>query len=209
MLLLFLLVSIISFAGSIHPGTVNLAVVQTTLSQSRRAGLWLAFGGSLPEIAYSSLAAGGLMHIPTSSSWTTALAYAPIPVLLGAGVAAFRQKPVVLTESVADARSLPFWKGVVLGGTNPQLLPFWSAVWLYLSQATISSHTLVPTGQPASQWVFALGTATGAFGLLVVVAWLADRQRIVQYLNGPWLNRLTGGLFIGMALWQTIQVIRA
>lgn len=204
MLLLFLLVSIISFAGSIHPGTVNLAVVQTTLTQSRRAGLWLALGGSLPEIGYSALAAGGLMLLPMNASWTVLLAYAPIPVLLGAGIASFRQKPVVVSTSAVNDPSFPFWKGVALGGTNPQLLPFWSAVWLYLS-----GHMLIPNGGFASQWVFALGTAAGAFGLLGLVVWLADRQRqrIVQYLNGPWINRLTGGLFIGMALWQTIRVI--
>lgn len=209
MLLLFFLVSVISFAGSIHPGTVNLAVVQTTLSQSRRAGLWLALGGSLPEIGYSVLAASGLMLIPMDSVWTTVITYAPIPVLLGAGIAAFRQKPVVLNVMTTNGASLPFWKGVALGGTNPQLLPFWSAVWLYLSQATIGSHMLVPDNQPGSQWVFALGTAAGAFGLLVSVVWLAarQRQRIVQYLNGRWVNRLTGGLFIGMALWQLIRIL--
>ncbi|QHV99794.1 LysE family translocator [Spirosoma endbachense] len=209
MLLLFFIVCIISFAGSIHPGSVNLAVVQTTLSQSKRAAVWLALGGSLPEIAYSSLAAGGLMLIPTDSNWMIVLAYVPIPVLLGAGIASFRQKPVVINPSSDGGLSLPFWKGVVLGSTNPQLLPFWSAVWLYLSRATIGSHMLVPMSQSASQWVFALGTATGAFGLLIVVVWLTHRhrQRIVQYLNGPWINRLTGALFIGMALWQTIQVL--
>lgn len=204
MLLLFLIVSIISFAGSIHPGTVNLAVVQTTLSQSRRAGLWLALGGSLPEIGYSALAAGGLMLLPMNSNWTTLLTYAPIPVLLGAGIAAFRQKPVVLNAITTSGVSFPFWKGMALGGANPQLLPFWSAVWLYLG-----GQMLIPTGQPGSQWVFALGTAAGAFALLVGVVWLADwqRQRIVRYLNGPWINRLTGGLFIGMALWQMVRVI--
>ena len=209
MLLLFLIVSVISFAGSIHPGTVNLAVVQTTLSQSRRAGLWLALGGSLPEIGYSVLAAGGLMLIPMHSNWTVVLTYAPIPVLLGAGIAAFRQKPVVLNVTTTNGVSLPFWKGVALGGTNPQLLPFWSAVWLYLSQATIGNQMLIPAGQFASQWVFALGTAAGAFGLLVLVVWLADwqRQRIVYYLNGPWINRLAGGLFIGMALWQLSRAL--
>lgn len=204
MLLLFLVVSAISFAGSIHPGTVNLAVVQITLSQSRRAGLWLALGGSLPEIGYSALAAGGLMLLPIDSIWTDALTYAPIPVLLGAGIAALRQKPVVLDVLATSDAHFPFWKGVALGGTNPQLLPFWSAVWLYLS-----THMLVPNGGHLSQWVFALGTAAGAFSLLVGVVWLAHRhrQRIVQYLSGPWINRLTGGLFIGMALWQTIRVI--
>ncbi|HLL95927.1 MAG TPA: LysE family transporter, partial [Spirosoma sp.] len=174
-----------------------------------RAGLWLALGGSLPEIGYSALAAGGLMLIPMHSNWTVVLTYAPIPVLLVAGIAAFRQKPVVLNVTTTNGVSLPFWKGVALGGTNPQLLPFWSAVWLYLSQATIGNQMLILAGQFASQWVFALGTATGAFGLLVLVVWLADwqRQRIVHYLNGPWINRLAGGLFIGMALWQLSRAL--
>lgn len=204
MLLLFVLVSVISFAGSLHPGTVNLAVVQTTLSQSRRAGLWLALGGSLPEIGYSALAAGGLMLLPTGSAWTDLLTYAPIPVLLGAGLLAFRQKPVVLNAVTANGTTAPFWKGVVLGGSNPQLLPFWSAVWLYLS-----AHMLVPTSGPGSQWVFALGTAAGAFAWLVGVVWLADgqRERVVQYLSGPWINRLTGGLLISMAVWQMVHLI--
>ena len=209
MLLLFLIVCVISFAGSLHPGTVNLAVLQTTLSQNRRAGLWLALGGSLPEIGYSALAAGGLMLIPMNSGWTMFLTIAPIPILLGAGVAAFRQKPVLLTTSSVRSLSLPFWKGMALSGTNPQLLPFWSAVWLYLSQVTVGSRMLVPAGQVGSQLVFALGTAVGAFGLLVSIVWLADRQRyrIVRYLSGPWINRLTGSLFIGMALWQVIRLV--
>lgn len=202
MILLFFIVSTISFLGSVHPGSVNLAVVQVTLSQSRRAGLWLALGGSLPEIAYSGLATGGLMLLPEHATWTSWLPYLPVPILLGAGIAAFRQKPVSVGQSVTIGKA-PFWKGVTLASVNPQLLPFWSGVWLYLS-----SQMLVSTESVASQWVFAGATAAGAFGLLVFVAWLADRQRerVIRYLNGAWLNRLTGSLFIGMALWQTIRV---
>lgn len=203
MLTLFLLVSIISFVGSLHPGPVNVAVAQTTLSQSRSAGLWLALGGSLPEFVYGGLAAGGLMLLPKNAGWVDWLAYLPIPVLLGAGIAAFYQKPVVLNRAPTAQTTLPFWKGLALGGTNPQLLPFWSAVWLYLS-----SNMLIPE-HSASQLIFALGTSAGAFGLLVGVVWLADRhrERIGKYLNGSWLNRLTGGLFIGMALWQFVRVV--
>jgi threonine/homoserine/homoserine lactone efflux protein len=202
MLALFVLVSIISFAGSIHPGTVNVAVAQTTLRQSRNAGLWLALGGSLPEFAYGGLAAGGLMLLPQNADWLKWLAYAPIPVLLGAGIAAFYQRPVPLNEAPATSTRRPFWKGLALAGVNPQLLPFWSAVWLYLS-----ANMLIPD-HSASQWVFALGTSAGAFGLLAGVVWLSHRQRerITRYLNGFWLNRLTGGFFIGMALWQFVRV---
>jgi threonine/homoserine/homoserine lactone efflux protein len=211
MLLLFVLVCGISFAGSIHPGPVNLAVIQTTLAQSRRAGLWLALGGSLPEIAYSGLAAGGLMYIPLSSGWSIALTYAPIPVLLGAGVAAFRPTSGPGTVPPKSSVGHPFWKGLALGGTNPQLLPFWSAVWLYLNQATLGRHRLATASPYSSQVVFALGTAAGAFVLLALVVWLADRQRehIGRYLNGPWIRRLTGSLFLGMAVWHTVQLLTA
>jgi threonine/homoserine/homoserine lactone efflux protein len=203
MLTLFVLVSIISFAGSLHPGTVNVAVAQTTLSQSRSAGLWQALGGSLPEFAYGGLAAGGLMLLPKNADWMEWLAYAPIPVLRGAGIASFYQKPVDLNHASESSTRLPFLKGLALGGTNPQLLPFWSAVWLYLS-----GNMLIPEHSATSQWIFALGTSAGAFGLLVGVAWLSHRQRerITRYVNGPWLNRLTGGFFIGMALWQFVRV---
>ncbi len=204
MLSLFLLVSVISFVGSLHPGTVNVAVAQTTLSQSRRAGLWLALGGSLPEFAYGGLAAGGLMMLPQRAGWVEWLAYAPIPVLLLAGIAAFRQKPVVLDQVPSSRSALPFWKGLALGSTNPQLLPFWSAVWLYLS-----ANMLIPEQSTTSQWIFALGTSAGAFGLLAGVVWLSDqqRERIGKYLSGRWLNWLTGGLFVGMALWQLVRVL--
>ncbi len=211
-MLFFLTVCGISFLGSVHPGPVNLAVLQTTLGQSRRAGVWLALGGSLPEVAYSSVAAGGLMLLPADSLWLTWLSYAAIPILVGSGVAAFRQKPLVLASASSDERAntprisskKPFLKGIVLAGANPQLLPFWSAVWLSL-RGTMT----IPTDKLAgSVWVFAAGTATGAFLLLLGIVWLADhyRQRVVQHLSGRWLNQITGWLFIGMAGWQAIRL---
>jgi threonine/homoserine/homoserine lactone efflux protein len=211
--MLFLLVCLISFLGSVHPGPVNLAVLQTTIGQGKRAGLWLALGGSLPEIAYSSIAAGGLMLLPADGQWLTWLSYAAIPILAGAGLAAFRQKSLEfqpeikteLTHSVGITAAYPFWKGMVLAGANPQLLPFWSAVWLSLRSAM-----LVPGGavNQSSTWTFALGTATGAFALLGLVVWVADRyrNRVIQYVSGRWLNWLTGSLFIGMAGWQAVRL---
>ncbi|MBN8826872.1 MULTISPECIES: LysE family transporter [unclassified Spirosoma] len=206
MFTLFLLVAVISFVGSLHPGTVNLAVIETTLGQSRRAGLWLALGGSLPEMAYSILAAGGLMLLPMSPQLGQAIELTSIPVLLLAGIATFRQKavPVRLKTEVGHAtvsRFVPFWKGMALAGTNPQLLPFWSAVWLYLNQSMV-----VPADRSGAEWVFAAGTSAGAFVLLLSLVWLADRQRqrVARYLNGRWYNGVTGGLFIGMAALQII-----
>jgi threonine/homoserine/homoserine lactone efflux protein len=203
-MLLFLTVCLISFLGSLHPGTVNLAVIQATLSQSRRAGLWLALGGSLPEIGYSGLAAGGLTLLPANLNLTHWLTYAAVPVLLGVGVASLRHKSAVMTDETVVSAPYPFWKGVALASINPQLLPFWSAVWLYLQ-----SQMLVPVHGQSSVWAFASGTAVGAFGLLVAYVWLADRyrNRVLTLLSGRWINWLTGGLFIGMACWQVICLL--
>jgi threonine/homoserine/homoserine lactone efflux protein len=205
MLALFLLVAVISFLGSLHPGAVNLAVVQTTLDRGRRAGAWLALGGSLPEIGYSFGSAYGLSRLGAAAGWISALQLASIPVLLGAGLLAFRppaRGPVPVSGRFSRASS-PFWRGLVLAGTNPQLLPFWSAVWLALSSAM-----LVPMAARSGPWAFALGTAAGAFALLIGLVWLADRyrSRLFRSLNGTHLRRLTGLTFVGLALWQAFQL---
>ncbi len=205
MIALFLLVSFISFIGSVHPGAVNVAVVQTTLTQSRRAGLWLALGGSLPEIVYSCLAVRGVSLLNLNTTWLTGMQLLSVPVLLVAGMASFRQKkPSVgpVHESVVK-HAFPFWRGLVLAATNPQLLPFWSAVWF-----SLSSTMLLAMNRQQSQWVFIVATSVGAFALLTAMVWLADRHRprLSRFLNHYPINHLTGATFIGMACWQVVQL---
>lgn len=203
MIALFFSVASISFLGSLHPGAVNVAVVQVTLSQSRRAGIWLALGGSLPEVVYGFLAAYGLSRFGAAGGWVALLPWLSIPVLLLAGLAVlFRRTPPVSVEAGRRFQSrFPFWQGLTLAGINPQLLPFWSAVWIALG-----SILVLPRESPAIPWVFALGTATGAFALLLGLVWLADRYRLrlLRALHSRYLNRLTGLAFIGMALGQAI-----
>ncbi len=201
MLLLFLLVSLISFVGSLHPGPVNLAVAQVTLTQSRRAGLWLALGGSLPELVYSALAVRGVSLLNNRADWLVILQGLSVPVLLVAGVVTLRQRRVAgnAAETHIIGPSFPFWRGLGLAATNPQLIPFWSAVWL-----SLQGSMLLATNRPQSLWVFAAATTAGAFMLLAGVVWLANQQRhrLAPYLSSPWLNRLTGSFFICLALWQ-------
>ena len=201
MIALFLLVSFISFLGSVHPGAVNLAVVQTTLAHSRRAGLWLALGGSLPEVAYSAVAVRGVSLIGSNTGLLTGVQLLSIPVLLVAGIASFRQKkpsagPV---HKPGPEQPFPFWRGLVLAATNPQLLPFW---------LSLSGTMLLAMNRQQSQWVFAVATSVGAFGLLTVMVWLADRHRsrLTRFLHQYPINRLTGVAFIAMAGWQVVQL---
>jgi threonine/homoserine/homoserine lactone efflux protein len=129
--------------------------------------------------------------------WRTGLAWASVGVLLVAGIVALRPRVVV----VAPLRpgTLPFWRGLALSGINPQLVPFWSAVWL----------ALAPVPGPATYRAFALGAAGGAFALLALYVWLAHRYRgwLLHYLGLRWLNRLSGGFLLSMAAWQAFKLI--
>ncbi|OIN57498.1 LysE family translocator [Arsenicibacter rosenii] len=206
MIALFFVVATISFLGSIHPGPVNLAVANATLTQNRNAGLWLALGGSLPEIPYSALAINGLSWLPNSRNLDILLRYLPVPVLLLAGISALRSPERVHTTPTTVRQTNPFWQGIMLGGTNPQLIPFWSAIWLYLSQNTVGPKPLIPEQAEQAKVIFFIATGCGAFFLLAVVAWLTDRLRcqVLQPDKIHRLNRLTGFTFLGMAAWQCV-----
>lgn len=204
MIALFFIVAAISFLGSIHPGPVNLAVANTTLKQSRNAGLWLALGGSLPEIPYSALAINGLSWLPDNRNLEIIFRFLPVPVLFLAGVDALRSSAQVHTAQVTVRRTGPFWQGLVLGGTNPQLIPFWSAIWLYLTHTPAGLNPLTPENTAQAKVIFFLATGCGAFVLLAIVAWLTDRLRcqVLEPRKLYLLNRLTGYTFLGMAVWQ-------
>ena len=84
-LLIFCLTFGISFLGSVHPGPVNLSVVQATLRRGYRTGLWLAAGGCVPEIIYGLLAVQGVKLFEQLPGLFEALRIAVVPVLLGLG----------------------------------------------------------------------------------------------------------------------------
>ena len=80
--LLFSFVTLISFAGSIQLGAVNLAVVQTTLNRNFSAGILVAVGGSIPEFIYSFLALKGLFFVQKNQFILDILNFTIIPVFL-------------------------------------------------------------------------------------------------------------------------------
>ncbi len=206
MIALFLVVATISFLGSIHPGPVNLAVAGTTLKYNRSAGLWLALGGSLPEIPYSALAINGLTWLPDNRNLETLFRFLPIPVLILAGIAALRSSKQVHAVPTGIRQTSPFRQGLILGGTNPQLIPFWSAIWLYLTHTPVGLTPLIPEHTAQAKVIFFMATGCGAFLLLALVAWLTDRLRCQVLEPGKMhlVNRVTGYTFLGMALWQCV-----
>ena len=161
--LLFSFVTLISFAGSIQLGAVNLAVVQTTLNRSFSAGILVAVGGSIPEFIYSFLALKGLFFVQKNQFILDILNFTIIPVFLVMGVNNLFRKDTNIEKytTTTTAKNFDFIKGFSLGMLNPQLLPFWFFILIYLSKSFAISSL-------SEKYAFVLGTGFGAFGILAI-----------------------------------------
>ncbi|MFT7000268.1 MAG: threonine/homoserine/homoserine lactone efflux protein [Spirosomataceae bacterium] len=201
---IFLITVGISFLGSVQLGPVNAMVLQTTLNKSLRAGLWVAFGGSLPEVFYASLAIGWKGILQSNDTLFKYLQLAVIPVFIMVGVITIlnqyksskqRKKPVSLSDKT------PFVTGLTLGLFNPQLLPFWLTVLVYLN-----TYFVIDSLQ--SQVAFIGGTAAGAFGILSIFAFATFRfrERLLRFFHRIPTGYFVGSIFITLAFLQLIKI---
>lgn len=205
--LIFTLTFGISFLGSVHPGPVNLSVVQATLRRGYRTGLWLAAGGCVPEILYGLLAVQGVRLFERWPGLFEGLRIAVVPVLLGLGAWTIwrtYQPHFSKPQPVADTGGhYSFGRGLVLSLLNPQLLAFWVVILVWYH-----GHPWLRVSTAAQQVAFVAGTSLGAFGILWVYAWLVRRHRarIDRYLHAERFDRAMGWGFVGLALWQAANL---
>ncbi len=200
-LAILLLTAFISFMGSIQPGPVNLAVVQATLSRSFKVGVWVAISGTLPEIIYTIAALKSQVFLVKNERFFEILELAAIPFFLIIGIRSlyYTSKPGIEIETANKPKH--FFSVFFSGMLNPQLLPFWIVVLVYL-------HSFFSLQSFSSQLSFVLGAALGAFLILLIFAWLANRFqiRLLGLFNRYSIDKAIGLFFISMSLFQTLRI---
>lgn len=194
-LLYLLLASVISFVGSLQPGPVNMAVIFTASNKQFKRALFVALGGSVPElfmcyvaIRFSFLIVGYEVVINQFSTWFSLL-------LIPLGIWLFFSKAVNKIKEQNGSFS-GFALGFLLGLFNPQLILFWLAVvtWLNLHGFNFDKSTL--------QVSFALGTGVGAFMLHIGLLYLLKRKidsKLVSQINTLG-NKIVGVVFVIIGL---------
>lgn len=186
------LVAAVSAVGSLQAGAVNVGVLRRALQGRPAEARALALGGSLPEAAYAALALGLGQWMQLAAVLGPVLRWAFPVLLLGLGLYyLLRRAPVALPPESAARRRGAFATGLALAAANPQLLPFWLAVAVYLRD-----RAWLQAGAP-SALAFAVGAWAGAAALLLGVAWAGQRvglEPTPARLRG--LDRLTGALLL-------------
>ena len=208
-MLIFIITFIISFLGSIHPGPLNLSVIQITLRKNMTLGLLMAFGGIIPEIIYGYLAVEGVMIFEKYPLIFQIMKWAVVPILLIMGYLELTKKKKNKTindyafEEITSEKLKTITKGFFLSLFNPQLLPFWIVILV-----NYQNYNLLKISNLSDKIWFILGTSLGAFTLNYVYARIASvkREQIFGLLNENKFEQIFGWTFMGMGILQIIKL---
>ena len=205
-MLIFLITFFISFVGSIHPGPLNLSVIQTTLQKGLSAALLMALGGVIPEIIYGYLAVEGVMIFERYPIVFNIMQWAVVPILLFLGIQQIiaSQKPKKKISPSDLALTNGATRGFLLSLFNPQLLPYWIVILI-----NYQNYEFLKIRDLADKIFFVLGTSTGAFTLNYVYAYIAhtQREKIFKYLNQNRFEQIIGWTFVGIGLLQVFKLV--
>ncbi len=206
-MLIFLITFFISFVGSIHPGPLNLSVIQTTLQKSLSTALLMALGGVIPEIIYGYLAVEGVMIFEKYPVVFKVMQWAVVPILLVLGFQQIidSQKPKKeINSSDIELSKGASTRGFLLSLFNPQLLPYWIVILV-----NYQNYSYLRINDLSDKIFFVLGTSTGAFALNYGYAYLAykQRERIFKYLNQNRFEQIIGWTFVLMGLLQGLKLV--
>lgn len=169
LLQVFIIAVIVSFMGSIPPGTLNVLVLQLGLEKKLNAAFRFAIAVAIIEYPYALIAVefeGWITKSPLVQENFKLLAAIVMTALGILGLWSAR-KPSTFAIKLQESG---FRRGLILSILNPQAIPWWIGMTAYLkAQGWIALDTT---------WRlhgYVLGTAIGALALLSLVAILAHR----------------------------------
>jgi threonine/homoserine/homoserine lactone efflux protein len=186
---------------AVAPGPDNLGVLALGVSRGRSEALGFALGCASGCLNHTALAALGVSALIAASPVAfRALQYAGAAYLVWIGVQALRSRGTSLskldTPSASQGFGPYFKRGLIANSINPKVILFFLA---FLPQF------VRPNEWPAAAQIVVFGVlfalvAALVFGAVALSAsklggWLRGRQRLTV-----WLDRVTGGLFIGLGL---------
>lgn len=205
-IILYFVTAIISYVATIPPGPLSIYVVDTTLQRNIKIAIWVAFGGILGEMTYTYLAIEGVMIFDKYPKVVYGIQWAIIILLFVVGTFTFFQKKTNIESEKISVRGEFFsvFKGISLSMLTPALFPFWIVVLLEYQK-----YDFLKINNISDKISFVAGAETGTFLLMYTYAFISNRKRnlIFKYLSDSRLNKLMGCLYLGLAVWQLVNLI--
>ena len=109
----------ISLLGTIPPATINITVMQLSLTKRSRSAYFLSMGAAIPDTIYASLAVQIQIYLSRQLEFTNYFYLITALVLGILGAVSIKSKTSSAEIETKSPGKMGFLKGVVLGALNP------------------------------------------------------------------------------------------
>lgn len=191
----FLIAFLLSFVGTIPPGTLSLTIIQLGLNQKIEVAWRMAIAAALIEYPYAWIAVRFQDLVTESLELTASFHLVSALVMMTLGVISLwsSARPSRLSRKFEESG---FRKGVVLALLNPLAIPFWMAITAYLE-----TYGWIDLSDVLTLHAYLLGVSTGTIALFMLLAYLA--KRAVTYFNpNSYLQKIPGTLLILLGVYS-------
>jgi RhtB (resistance to homoserine/threonine) family protein len=201
----FVKVAVAHLLAAMSPGPDFAIVVRQSVTHGRRAAVWTSIGigtAILLHVAYTLLGIGLVLR--SSHAAFAAVKYAGAAYLAWIGVKALASRPQAgPTAPAPGAESRPagpaepaprraFATGFLTNALNPKVTLFFVAIFASLVDPATPRMVQAAYGL----W---MALATMAWFCVVSVFFTRNAVRRAYLRSGPWIDRVMGAVFIGLA----------
>lgn len=194
---------LISFLGTLPPGSLNIAAMQVAIEERTRNAVWFALGVALVEVLYVRVSLQATDWVTAHRAvfqvleWVTATLFVVLAAssFLAARGKAREKKSLLLNNTINR-----FWLGFSMSAINPVQIPFWFIWSAYL----LSTHVLQPSAAGYSSYIAGIGLGTMA-GLAVFI--FCGRGLIIRMNAGRRaVNVVVGLVFLVSAVIEVVRL---
>ncbi len=192
----------ISFLGSLPLGTLNIAVMQISISDGIAQAALFAFGSLVSEVIYVRLSLVAMDWVRKQQKLFRVLEWVTLGIVIALTVSSFYAAlhPSVKENVFLSSSLNRFVLGLVMCALNPVQIPFWFG-W---STVLFTKQILLPKNSHYNSYIagISLGTVGGncvfIFGGQLIASKLSN--------NGALLSWIIGGIFALTAVIQAYKM---
>jgi len=198
--LVFIVTAVVSFAGSLQPGPVNMQVLVTGLKAGKNSALQVAAGGCIPELFYSAMALMASEWLSALTDITQYASYLIIIIFTIMGIYALIVTPKPFNTTVQHSKTNYFLTGTGLAMLNPLLFTYWFGMLSVFQAYGMHISTI------SAQIAFISGTAAGAFVLLALVAYAGEHiQKFKLFRSQKQTAQISGIIYLLIAAGEFVR----
>lgn len=202
---IFLTGMLVSFLGSLPLGTLNIAAMQISISDSIEAALLFSLGSLAAEIVYVRVSLVAMDWIRKQEKIFKILEWVTLLIVIALAAASFYAAihPSEDNKNVILDSQLPkFLLGFTMSALNPVQIPFWFG-W---STVLFTKKILLPRSDHYNSYIIGIGIGTFIGNLLFIFGGRLIADKISN--NQDILSWVIGGIFAITALIQIWKMVR-